>query len=70
MLFSVMSSARTRGSRHKLRHMRFFLNTRKHFIVHVMEHWNRLPSEVMESPFLKIFKSLGPRQPALTAPGV
>ena len=28
------------------------------FIVRVTEYWNRLPREVMESPFIEIFKTL------------
>lgn len=41
-LFSVVPNARTRDSRHKLKHRRFPLNLR--------QHWHRLPSEVVESP--------------------
>jgi len=36
----------------------FCLNTRKNvFPLRVMEHWNRLPKEVVESPALEIFKT-------------
>jgi len=43
VLFSVVPSARTRGSRHKLKHRMFLLNTRKNFcVIQVSEHWHRL----------------------------
>ncbi|KFV77929.1 hypothetical protein N308_11540, partial [Struthio camelus australis] len=43
---------------HKLNHRQFHLNLRKNFFtVRVTEHWTRLPSKVVESPSLEIFKS-------------
>ncbi|KFP97484.1 hypothetical protein N329_03313, partial [Haliaeetus albicilla] len=45
-------------NRHKLKHRRLHLNTRKHFFTgRVIKHWHRLHREVVESPFLEIFKS-------------
>jgi len=43
---------------HKLKHRKFHLNMRKNFFpLRVMEHWNRLPREAVESPSLQIFKT-------------
>ncbi|KGL78166.1 hypothetical protein N309_02620, partial [Tinamus guttatus] len=42
----------------KLKHRKFNLYMRKNFFtVRVTEPWNRLPREVVESPFLEIFQT-------------
>jgi len=54
----VVASNRRRGNGHKLKHRTFHLNMRKNFFpLRVMEPWNRLPRDVVESPSLKIFKT-------------
>ena len=45
---------RTRGNGHKLEHRKFCTSI---FIVRVMEHWKRLPREVVDCPSLEIFKT-------------
>lgn len=47
---SVVSSARKRGNGYKLEHKRLHQNIKKNFFtVQVMEYWNRMPMEVVES---------------------
>ena len=56
-LSSAVCGNRTRGKDHKLKHRKFHTNVRKNFFaVRVMEHWHRLPREVVDSS-LEIFKT-------------
>ncbi|KFZ57894.1 hypothetical protein N321_01603, partial [Antrostomus carolinensis] len=42
----------------KLEHWKFHTNLRENFFtVRVLEHWNRLPREVVECPSLERFKT-------------
>lgn len=54
-LLTGLSSDRTRGSEHKLKHRWLPLNIRKHFAVRVTEH--RLPRKFIGFSSLEIFRS-------------
>ena len=67
-LSSAVCGNRTRGKDHKLKHRKFHTNVRKNFFaVRVMEHWHRLPREVVESKIGDIQDPPGclPLQPGL-----
>jgi len=55
--FSVFCSCKTRNNGKKLEHGKFHTNMWKSFMIKVMEDWNRLPREVVETPSLEIFKT-------------
>ena len=57
-LFLMVCNDRTMIHGLKLEHWTFGANMQKNFfVVRVMEHWNRLPREVVESPSVEIFKT-------------
>lgn len=54
----VVLADTARDNRHKVKHIKFHLNTRKHSSpVRVAKHWHQLPRDAEESPSVEIFKS-------------
>jgi len=57
---AVVLRNRTRNNGLKFEHRNFHDNVQnKFFTVRVMEHWNRLPRELVESPSIDTQDSLG-----------
>lgn len=54
----MASSEKTRRNEHKLKYRRFHLKVRKKLSnVKMAKHWHRFPKEVLEPPYLEIFKT-------------
>ena len=58
-LFLMVCNDRTRSNSLKLEHTEFHTNMWKNnFLVRMMEHWNRMPRDVVEYSSAEIFKTL------------
>ena len=57
-IFLVVCGNRTRSNSLKLEHRKFRTNMwKKFFMAKLMEHWNRLSKEVVESPSMETFRT-------------
>lgn len=57
-VLSSSSCGITRGNRLKLDQGRLRSDVRRHFFKMVVEHWDRLPREVLNVPNLSVFKGV------------
>ena len=56
-LFLTAFGNRTRNNGLKLEYRKHNTSLQKNFMVRVMEHWNRLPRQVVESTSMEVFKT-------------
>lgn len=53
----MVPGSRIRDNSLKLKHAKFRLHVRKTFTLRVTKHWNKVPRETVDSPFLEIFRT-------------